>query len=34
MVQNAGPFLKNGLEQKRARVQNAANCMLFGGNSR
>jgi len=34
MVQNAGSFLKNGLKQKRARVQNAANCMLFGANPR
>jgi len=34
MVQNAGCFLKNELKQKRARLQNAANCMLLGGNPR
>ena len=34
MVQNAGSFLKNGLKRERARLQNAANCMLLGGNPR
>ena len=34
MVQNAGPFLKNGLKREHARVQNAANRMLFGVNPR